>query len=94
MNGRLMSLELEILRGISTDGPVRPRAYVAWQDANGEVQMGPCRYRHTGDHYSVSPFPGAWTMVHISQILRVHHLQAMSLGPVPSFNQPCSVCQK
>jgi hypothetical protein len=61
-------------------------AYIVWVDENG-VQFGPVRWAHkqnyhfadghTEDSWSASPFPGGWTMVPRSQIIRVRHGKAI-----------------
>ena len=88
----LMQLEVEILDSIPRDGVEQPRAYVAWEGNDGEVEMGPCRYAYSDGRLSVSPFPGAWVIIERDKVRRVHHLGAMSLGPLPAWNRPCAVC--
>jgi UPF0288 family protein (methanogenesis marker protein 3) len=60
-------------------------AYIVWID-NGEVNMGPVRWAHKNNYHtnegtfnswSASPFPGAWTAVPISKIVRVRHINAI-----------------
>ena len=75
---------MEILRSIPTDGISRPYAYAVWFGRDGEIQMGPVRFRRAvGEtfEYECSPFPGAWDWhVPESAMIRVRHLGAMSLG--------------
>ncbi|MFF6801086.1 hypothetical protein [Streptomyces sp. NPDC012616] len=83
----LMALELDILHSVPEAGALKPMAYAVWTDRDGEVQMGPVRARHVqsshegaGMYYECSPFPGAWDRhVPEERIMRVRHLQAMSL---------------
>jgi hypothetical protein len=59
--------------------------YIVWVN-EGRIEMGPVRYGYrknihtnegTFDSWSASPFPGAWTMVPMSKIIRVRHAEAM-----------------
>jgi|UPI000563E8C5 hypothetical protein len=83
----LMPLEIEILHAVPANGTLKPRAYAVWTDRDGETQMGPVRSRRvqtcgdmTGTYYECSPFPGTWDWyVPEERIVRVRHLQAMSL---------------
>jgi hypothetical protein len=54
-------------------------AYAVWEGREG-IEFGPVRFRSTNGEeatYDVSPFPGAWTRVPVSRIIRVRHAQAM-----------------
>jgi hypothetical protein len=104
VRGEIMAvegLELEILRDIPVGGRSAPRAYAVWTDRDGEIQMGPVRFRrvctprerlasgHRAEYvYQCSPFPGAWdNHVPESAFIRVRHLGALCLN-----NMEC-VCQ-
>ena len=60
-------------------------AYIVWIE-DGKIEFGPCRWGYrsnyitdTGNYasWSVSPFPGAWTMVPITRIVRVRRINAI-----------------
>ncbi|WP_371099011.1 hypothetical protein [Streptomyces sanglieri] len=83
----LNELEIKILREVPVSGELRPYAYVAWINRNGDIEMGPVRARRMradGRHsYECSPFPGGWDWdVLEDRIVRVRHLQAMGLQGV------------
>lgn len=90
MQNELSALELKILRaipgGVGKAMTLKPYAYAVWLDSEDRVQMGPVRCRYpmcavrSEDAYSCSPFPGGWSMVDESRILRVRHLGALSLS--------------
>lgn len=83
---QLSDLELKILGDIPTSGTSKARAYAVWAGRGGKIEMGPVRWRWeqsqgdaAGMYYECSPFPGAWSTVHESRILRVRHLGAEPL---------------
>jgi len=55
------------------------KLYIAWRASNGRIEMGPCHSAYginkfrPENTYSVSPFPGAWTVIRESAIIRVSH---------------------
>lgn len=61
-------------------------AYIVWLEGT-EIVMGPVRWGHKNNYMhsdgnkestlSASPFPGAWSMVPISKIVRVRHIHAI-----------------
>lgn len=75
----ISEFEKSILETPSVDG--EDIAVVVWVARDGQLEFGRCRWRSDkGDHgvfYSVSPFPGAWTEITESQIVRVRHPRAM-----------------
>ena len=78
-------LELEWLHKLVQDcqGGYRHdlKLWVVWESTRepGRIEMGPCRgASKAGGHvtenmYDCSPFPGAWTRIPESSILRVTH---------------------
>jgi len=59
-------------------------AIITWVE-NGRIETGRCRWANRNniitkegryDSWSVSPFPGAWIMITLSQIMRVRHVEA------------------
>lgn len=84
---KLSQFELDILRRVGTPnqhqgvGLYGIYAFAVWNGREG-IEMGPVRWgasTQDGLHYSCSPFPGAWTYVKESDILRVRHVHALSI---------------
>jgi hypothetical protein len=82
----LSHLELTILDDI-LEGKIEGtyKAMIAWIK-DGRLEFGPCRWAyknnyHTNDgkfdSWSASPFPGAWSIIPITQIVRVRHFEAI-----------------
>jgi hypothetical protein len=74
----LSELEKTLLDALS-DGSNNNEPLIAVWTRNGEIEMGPVRWRTRFGNvqYSCSPFPGAWVYVSESEIVRVSHAGAM-----------------
>jgi hypothetical protein len=81
MADTLNRLELELLHSIPKRARDNTKAYVVWDGWEG-IEMGPVRWAAeflSGRRYSCSPFPGTWVWVEESKILRVRHVEALSI---------------
>jgi hypothetical protein len=79
----LSAYELELLDGAiipnGTAHDLSTLLYIVWQGRDG-IEFGPVRFAGTnnlGKYWEASPFPGAWTMVHLDRILAVRHPHAL-----------------
>jgi len=74
----LSELEKTLLDALSDGSNANEPLIAVWM-RNGEIEMGPVRWRSTFGmvRYSCSPFPGAWIYVLESEIIRVSHARAM-----------------
>jgi hypothetical protein len=83
----LETIQLKMIKGFKQNEMSDPTvAYVVWKGKDGAIEMGPCRQAYRNnihrngenfDSWSVSPFPGAWIMVPLSDIIRVRHAGGM-----------------
>lgn len=88
-NAELSELENEILDSIHFSGQrdtqgryhndSTTKAVLVWRTRD-DLEMGPCRWAYdgpAGETFSVSPFPGGWTQIERSSVVRVRHIATL-----------------
>ena len=79
MTNTLSAFDLEILRKAHSSSNSEHPVFAVWITADGKTEFGPVRWSYPAGSdepdpetlYSVSPFPGAWTIIRESQITAV-----------------------
>jgi hypothetical protein len=71
---------------VKSDDSYPTVAYAVWIDTDSNIEFGRVRWGYknnihsadgtTEDSISASPFPGAWSVVPVSKVIRIRHAEA------------------